>query len=132
MNNREQKVGGRSGGSGRTAERLKVWETGNKPLSHNPQSFYVSVYFILGDRHEYTVNKIIHNVKEVNIRQRDARGNKCRHQSGICINLCSLVHRTAGRAEHPVGRGALISRGRKSANFPAKIRNLSVKGRYIL
>lgn len=105
------KEGGRSGEIGRAAKSQKAYETSDKPPSHNPQSFYVSVYFILGDTHEYTVNKVIHNIKEVHIRPWNAMVKKCKHQTGICAILYSLTHRTsrAKRAENPVGRDALIN-----------------------
>lgn len=46
--------------------------------------FYVSVYFILKETDKgYTVNEMIHNMEEVNIRDRNGIVNKCRHQRGI-------------------------------------------------
>lgn len=78
-------------------------EWGN--LTHSPDAFFFCLFLLYSKRNRrgWTVNEMIHNMKEVNIRERDGVVNKCRHQKDLStvytqqerlqyINNDSLTH----------------------------------------
>lgn len=64
--------------------RVKSSETNDKSTDSQPNPFLCRcLLYSKRNRQGYTVNEMIHNMEEVNIRDRNDMVNKCRHQKGV-------------------------------------------------
>lgn len=101
LNNRVQKKyliwrGGTSGGELAPCQaRAKSWETTDKVMTQSNGSLCLCLLYSKRNRQGYTVNEMIHNMEEVNIRERTGMVNKCRHQKGFWT-LSKLVFLSTG------------------------------------